>query len=94
MKLLFYGFYLYINLLAFKSFKFDQDSLFYTLKGYIIKWEFLNLSNTIGIFSIVIALLVICIPAQHKIENDAEKNLKIVIKTRSNCFEFFYSSTK
>lgn len=67
-----YGFYLYICLLAFKSVDFSTWPLFNHVHRYVQNWSFINLSNLIGLSSIFLAILTICIPIQRKILSEAE----------------------
>lgn len=67
-----YGFYLYICLLAFKSVDFSTWLLFDQVHTYTKSWSFINSSNLIGLFSIFLAILTICLPIQRKIISEAE----------------------
>lgn len=76
-----YGFYLYVCLLAFKSLDFASWPLFEQVHAYIKNWAFINSSNLIGLFSIFLAILTICIPIQRKILSEAE--MKYISKLSS-----------
>lgn len=68
-----YGFYMYLCLLIFKNADFNTSPLLEKIQSYLVNWAFINISNTIGLFSIFLALLTICIPVQQKIVREAEK---------------------
>lgn|GEM_PF-4122634 len=70
-----YGFYMYLCLLIFKNADFNTSPLLEKIQSYLVSWTFINVSNTIGLFSIFLALLTICIPVQHKIVQEAEKEM-------------------
>lgn len=67
-----YGFYLYICLLAFKSVDFSTWPLFNHVHKFVQDWSIINFSNLIGLSSIFLAILTICIPIQRKILSEAE----------------------
>lgn len=77
-----YCFYLYVCLLAFKSLDFSSWPLFYQVHTYTQNWSIINFSNMIGLFSIFLAILTICIPIQRKILSEAET--KYTSKFNSN----------
>lgn len=68
-----YGYYIFLCLFAFKLTDFSAWPFFNLLHSHIQSWAFLNISNTIGLLSIFLAILTICLPAQQKIINEAEK---------------------
>lgn len=68
-----YGYYIFLCLFAFKLTNFSSWPFFNLLHSYIQNWAFLNISNAIGLLSIFLAILTICVPAQQKIINEAEK---------------------
>lgn len=75
MKGIIYGFYIYLCLLIFKNAEFNAIPLLEKIQSYLVNWNFINVSNAIGLYSIFLALLTICIPAQQKIVRDAEKEM-------------------
>ncbi|AWE08887.1 hypothetical protein DCE79_16720 [Lysinibacillus sp. 2017] len=68
-----YGYYTFLCLLAFKLADFSKWELFNQIQMFIQRCTFINFSNAIGLFSIFLALLTICIPAQQKIRYEAEQ---------------------
>lgn len=68
-----YGYYVFFCLLAFKLADFSKWELFNQIHMFIQRCTFINFSNAIGLFSIFLALLTICIPAQQKILYEAEQ---------------------
>lgn len=74
-NLIVYGFYTYFCFLVFKSWIFTEVPVLKKIQAYIFNWNFINSSNAIGLFSIFLALLSICVPAQQKIVREAEKEM-------------------
>jgi len=68
-----FGYYVFICLLAFKLTDFSKWFYLNELHSIIKQFTFINLSNAIGLFSIFLALLTICIPAQQRIITEAER---------------------
>ncbi|WP_066391043.1 hypothetical protein [Neobacillus mesonae] len=80
-----YGYYVFICLLAFKLTDFSKWIFLNELHSMIKQFTFINLSNAIGLFSIFLALLTICIPAHQRIITEAERKyfLKMSCETHS-----------
>lgn len=74
-NIIIYGFYTYFCLLAFKLAKFTDIPVLEKVQSYLINWSFINSSNAIGLFSIVLALLTICVPAQQRIVREANQEV-------------------
>ncbi|MGB5946212.1 hypothetical protein [Paenisporosarcina sp.] len=70
-----YGFYIYLCLLIFKINEFNAIPVLEKVQNYLTNWNFINASNTIGLFSIFLALLTICVPVQQRIVGEAEKEM-------------------
>ena len=75
MSFIVYGFYIYLCFLTFKISIFTEIPVLEQVQTYIVKWSFIDSSNAIGLFSIFLALLTICVPAQQKIIREAEKEM-------------------
>lgn len=75
MNVIIYGFYIYLCLLIFKIAEFNTTPVLEKIQSYLVNWTFINASNTIGLFSIFIALLTICVPVRQRIVRDAEKEM-------------------
>lgn len=75
MNFIVYGFYIYLCLLIFKFTEFNATPVLEKVQTYLINWSFINGSNTIGLFSIFLALLTICVPVQQRIVGEAEKEM-------------------
>ncbi|QFG00407.1 hypothetical protein PB01_17240 [Psychrobacillus glaciei] len=74
-NLIVYVFYIYFCFLVFKLSIFTEVPVLKKVQAYIVNWSFINSSNAIGLFSIFIALVTICVPAQQKIVREAEKEM-------------------
>lgn len=74
-NLIVYGFYMYFCFLVFKLSIFNEVPVLKKVQAYIVNWSFINSSNAIGLFSILLAIVTICVPAQQKIVREAEKEM-------------------
>lgn len=75
MNLIIYGFYIYLCLLIYKIAEFNSIPVLEKVQTHLIKWSFINASNTIGLFSIFLAIITICVPVLQRIVREAEKEM-------------------
>ncbi|MGE7811222.1 hypothetical protein [Lysinibacillus capsici] len=74
MNFIVYGFYMYLCVFIFKISNFTAPVL-EKIQSHINLWSFINASNAVGLFSILLAILTICVPAQQKIVREAEREM-------------------
>lgn len=75
MTIIIYGFYIYLCLFIFRMADFNSIPVLEKIQTHFNNWNFINISNTIGLFSIFLALLTICVPVQQRIIREAEKEM-------------------